>query len=445
MKNKGKTEEMKALKSRHGTASMILKWTLTILFSTVVRWLLIYFDFGEVFKRRVEISSPITSWFRVEECITLSQLGLSPYSGDVCHQPPLIVEIFKLLPSKWTVPFFVMADLATGIMLSKLCQCYTASQLSAQDSEKKEYATDTKSNWIKENSIVHFIVLNLYLLNPFTILTCVAQSTNVINNFVISLLLFSMSKGYWSMASICVAFVSYISLYPIMLIVPVILSVKKGANGNMLKIFACLTWFFLTMFALLYGSYVANHSWDFIDAVYGFILQAPDLTPNMGLFWYFFLEMFDHFRLFFLVVYQINVFIYALPLAIVFRNRPMILSYALLSLMVLFQSYSNMGNLSLPFALIPLWSHLYPYMRNFLLIAGMFFFTSLLAPSMWYLWIYAGMGNANFFYAVTLAYNTAQVFLLSDVLYAFLRHQFHLKNGLSPKTKDGKEGIVIMK
>jgi len=108
MKNKGKTEEMKALKSRHGTASsMILKWTLTILFSTVVRWLLIYFDFGEVFKRRVEISSPITSWFRVEECITLSQLGLSPYSGDVCHQPPLIVEIFKLLPSKWTVPFFV--------------------------------------------------------------------------------------------------------------------------------------------------------------------------------------------------------------------------------------------------------------------------------------------------------------------------------------------------
>jgi len=39
----------------------------------------------------------------------------------------------------------------------------------------------------------------------------------------------------------------------------------------------------------------------------------------MGLFWYFFLEMFDHFRLFFLVVYQINIFIYTIPLAIIFR------------------------------------------------------------------------------------------------------------------------------
>ena len=60
--------------------------------------------------------------------------------------------------------------------------------------------------------------------------------------------------------------------------------------------------------------------------------------------------------------------------------------------------------------------------RNVLLILGMFFFTSILAPSMWYLWIYAGMGNANFFYAVTLAYNTAQVsfFLLFLLQYMYV-------------------------
>ena len=37
-----------------------------------------------------------------------------------------------------------------------------------------------------------------------------------------------------------------------------------------------------------------------------------------------------------------------------------------------------------------------------------------------------------------------QVFLLSDVLYAYLRYEYHLVNGLAPKTKDGKEGTVIM-
>ena len=40
----------------------------------------------------------------------------------------------------------------------------------------------------------------------------------------------------------------------------------------------------------------------------------------MGLFWYFFLEMFDHFRLFFLWVLQLNAFIYLIPFTIIFRS-----------------------------------------------------------------------------------------------------------------------------
>ena len=45
-------------------------------------------------------------------------------------------------------------------------------------------------------------------------------------------------------------------------------------------------------------------------------LSVPDLTPNIGLFWYFFAEMFEHFRLFFICVFQINVFFYTIPLSI---------------------------------------------------------------------------------------------------------------------------------
>lgn len=48
-------------------------------------------------------------------------------------------------------------------------------------------------------------------------------------------------------------------------------------------------------------------------------LSVPDLTPNMGVFWYFFTEMFEHFRTFFICVFQINAFIYTLPLAIRLR------------------------------------------------------------------------------------------------------------------------------
>lgn len=48
-------------------------------------------------------------------------------------------------------------------------------------------------------------------------------------------------------------------------------------------------------------------------------LQVSDLTPNMGLFWYFFTEMFEHFRNFFLWVFQLNAFFYCIPLTIKLR------------------------------------------------------------------------------------------------------------------------------
>lgn len=35
-------------------------------------------------------------------------------------------------------------------------------------------------------------------------------------------------------------------------------------------------------------------------------LTVPDLTPNVGMWWYFFTEMFDHFRAFFLGVFQVS-------------------------------------------------------------------------------------------------------------------------------------------
>ena len=34
-------------------------------------------------------------------------------------------------------------------------------------------------------------------------------------------------------------------------------------------------------------------------------LSLPDLTPNPGLWWYFFTEMFDHFRPFFLMAFSV--------------------------------------------------------------------------------------------------------------------------------------------
>lgn len=107
--------------------------------------------------------------------------------------------------------------------------------------------------------------------------------------------------------------------------------------------------------SLLLVSFYLMNSWDFLSNCYEFILLAPDLQPNIGLFWYviftyffglretnfrrlfqdylltvfftfssiacryFFAEVFKEFQVFFTIVFQYLVFIYTLPLTYVFR------------------------------------------------------------------------------------------------------------------------------
>jgi len=65
-------------------------------------------------------------------------------------------------------------------------------------------------------------------------------------------------------------------------------------------------------------------------------------------------------------------------------------------------------------------------------------YTSLLGPAFYYLWIYAGSGNANFFYAITLVWSLGLIVLQTDVLYAILRDELEMKRP-GVKGKDVKQ------
>ena len=76
----------------------------------------------------------------------------------------------------------------------------------------------------------------------------------------------------------------------------------------------------------LYHSYIWSYvsrsyirSFTLLSLLHISSLSVPDFTPNVGLFWYFFTDMFEHFRLFFLCVLQINAFIHCIPFTIRFR------------------------------------------------------------------------------------------------------------------------------
>ena len=125
---------------------------------------------------------------------------------------------------------------------------------------------------------------------------------------------------------------SYLSLYPSLLLPPLILlsydfllhrhSTSLTPTNFSLSKFATtqITIFFTTVASLLGLSYlITGNSWEFLASTYGVHLLLPDLTPNVGLWWYFFTEMFDPFREFFLCVFQLHLLIYAPGLTIRLR------------------------------------------------------------------------------------------------------------------------------
>lgn len=229
-----------------------------------------------------------------------------------------------------------------------------------------------------------------------------------------------------------IAMATYLSFYPLMLVIPSILMLTNNTNLKGKKIenevYSCAGLYIGWLTGLFILSYLLVDSWDFMQSTYGVILLLPDLTPNIGLFWYFFIEMFDQFRSFFLVVFQLHAFIFVVPISIKFRNHPLFVVFLLSGIMAVFKSYPSIGDASLYLAFLPIYSEIVKYMRYNYLTTNIFCYCSILSPIFYHLWIYAGSGNANFFYAITLVYTVGNIILLVDSTFSMLRREFDIWN-----------------
>jgi phosphatidylinositol glycan class U len=238
-----------------------------------------------------------------------------------------------------------------------------------------------------------------------------------------------------------IAFASYLSIYPLLLLPPLILLCYDRQKSN--KRTESLAGFALgnvtavggSIYSLLQLSALVTGSWEFVLSTYGVQLLLPDLTPNVGLWWYFFIEMFDSFRNFFLGVFWLHLSSYVGGLTIRIRRQPLFVLTMLLSIFAIFKPYPSISDTSLFLALLPLYRHVFPLMRYTFVESSIVLYATLLGPAFYYLWIYAGSGNANFFYAITLVWSLGWSLLLADMLYAVLRDEWEVER---PEMK-GKE------
>jgi len=66
-------------------------------------------------------------------------------------------------------------------------------------------------------------------------------------------------------------------------------------------------------------------------------------------------------------------------------------------------------------------------MRYTFLTTSTLLYASTLGPAFYHLWISAGSGNANFFYAITLVWSLGLSVFVADSLYAILRDEWEVE------------------
>lgn len=243
---------------------------------------------------------------------------------------------------------------------------------------------------------------------------------------------------------------SYLAMHPILLFPPLLLlcyDVRVTRSKSTVDPFAFFASHIVGLAVaaggLLYMSALLTGSWEYLAATYGVRLLLPDLTPNVGLWWYYFTEMFDSFREFFLGVFWLHVASYMPGLTIRLRKQPLFVAVTLTGIFAVFTPYPSIADASLYLSVVPLFRHLFPrkfsapsssalltnssVMRYSFLASATILYASFLGPAFYYLWIYAGSGNANFFYAITLVWSLGLSVVVGDSLYAALRDELDVE------------------
>ncbi|EDW64591.1 phosphatidylinositol glycan anchor biosynthesis class U protein [Drosophila virilis] len=395
---------------------------------------------------RVEFATPLNSFKRIQEGVFLLQQGVDPYRGDLVHETPLLLKAISSILihyAEWLPFLYILLDLCTAALLYSMSRTFVAQKLQQQRQERKDYAKDTEELQYSANDkyIIPELVLVAYLFNPLTILSCVALTSTVLSNLLLAMFLYTMIRRQLFISVALLAFETVRSLYPVVLIAPLLLlfarrSVSLGIGICLLFATCCL--------AVAGANYFVMNSWNFLDGTLGFIFYFRDLQPNIGLFWYFFTEMFEHFRTMFLITFQLNATVlYLVPLSIKLRKEPLLLATVLVSLTAVFRAYPSLGDVGFYLALLPLWRRCWKFMAHGFVVFTFFLITLSMMGALWHLWIYAGSANANFYFGATLAFCTGQIFLITDLLFAHVKREFCLYNGQKIMI-DGEEARILL-
>jgi hypothetical protein len=169
--------------------------------------------------------------------------------------------------------------------------------------------------------------------------------------------------------------------------------------------------------------FVMGSSWDFVEACCVAVLAVQDLTPNVGVFWYVFILMYERYKWMFVLAFHAHLLGYPLPIYLrIGRHAPVgqwIQCSAAVCLITIFKTYPTSGDYGLMFSVMLLSAELVKETEKFFafLMAGILFGLSMF-PTMSSVWLTRNAGNANYLYNMTLVVSIFSSLLLGEWLKA---------------------------
>ncbi|KAJ3396389.1 hypothetical protein HDU92_003231 [Lobulomyces angularis] len=322
--------------------------------------------------------------------------------------------------------------------------------------KKKEILSSLQDNFTDNNftdktippkdTLNPSLVALLYLSNPLSIFSCFGGSTSIWGSAGLVAAVHFACLGSKKYSMLFLAAAVYTSVYPIVALVPCsyILTIgkkvsagekskeeingeleskiKRSFRADILENFLIFLSFLLIF--LLFSYFLLDNSLNFIKSFYGVILLVPDLTPNIGLFWYFFIEMFDQFRLFFLCVFQMLACgVFVGPISLKFQYQPLFAIYVLIALTTILKTYPSIGDMGISFGFVTLFPELFRYANGIYVSSLLLISCSCLLPAFHHLWLYSGSGNSNFYYAITLVCSVGQIGWVNDITTAMIKRE----------------------
>lgn len=96
------------------------KLVYSVVISGIIRFLLTGSKFSKGIENRIEVSTPLNSWKRVQEGAHLYENSVDPYEGDVYHENPLTLIASSYLIKNFNqyIPIlFIILDLAASLLI----------------------------------------------------------------------------------------------------------------------------------------------------------------------------------------------------------------------------------------------------------------------------------------------------------------------------------------